>query len=245
MFLYKFNGDKSDDMIDKNDLMNEMNFNIGNNFDVLMNEENLNSGFNGLMSNRDYYGNDFYDSLMHKISLSNIYGLNHCITIEHLEDTKMEKIFYEIKRVIINSNSEEDLNCILHYISGDLEYFYSEIYKKHNYVDILKPYFDIAEEDILEVNYFLYKYTENNDLLDLLFDVYSLSKSIMSGDVEICLKVVEDDFTYENFLGIYIKCFDWDSSSRFYTFKRRLAKRHGYDVLYKTIVYREGCYERV
>ena len=43
-------------MIDKNDLMNEMNFNIGNNFDVLMNEENLNSGFNGLMSNRDYYG---------------------------------------------------------------------------------------------------------------------------------------------------------------------------------------------
>ena len=160
MFLYKFNGDKkSDDMIDKNDLMNEMNFNISNNFDGLMNEENLNSGFNGLMSNRDSYGNDFYDSLMHKISLNNIYGFNHCIEIERLEDRKMEKILHEIKMILSNSNSEEDLNRILHYLSGGLEYFYLEIYKKHNYVDILKPYFDIAKEDVLEVNYFLYKYS--------------------------------------------------------------------------------------
>ena len=229
-------------MINKDDLTNEMDLNFGNDFVGLMNEENLNNEFYYLKSKMGSFGND-YDGLMHKISLNNISGFNHCIEIERLEDGKMEKVFHEIKRFIRNLNKEEDLKSILHYGSGSLEYFYLEIYKNHNYISPLKPYFNIAEGDILEVNYFLYKYSDNNDLTDLLFDVYSLSKSIMSEDVEICLKVVEDDFTYENFLGIYIKCFDWDSSSRFYPFKRKLAKRHEYDVLYKTIIYREGCYE--
>lgn len=117
------------------------------------------------------------------------------------------------------------------------------LHENFYYADLLDSYFNIRDEDRLAVNIFLYENNEGNDLIDLLFDVYSLSKSIMSEDVEICLKVVEDDFTYENSLGVYIKCFDRESSSRFYTFKRRLAKKHGYDVLYKTIIYREGCYE--
>ena len=117
-----------------------------------------------------------------------------------------------------------------------MEDFYLEIYKKHNYVDSLDSYFNIRDEDRLAINYFIYQNIEGNDLMDLLFDICRLSKSEISGDVVLCLRLVEGDLLYENLLGIYIQI-DIGDIDNFWVFEDKLYERHARNVFYKTSIF--------
>ena len=104
----------------------------------------------------------------------------------------------------------------------------TDVYQKHNYVNSLYSYFNIRDEDRLAINYFIYENIEGNDLMDFLFDVYRLSKSLMAEDVVICLKLYEEDILNKTVLGI---------------FRDELFERHEYDVLYKIFMALRGSYD--
>ena len=82
-----------------------------------------------------------------------------------------------------------------------------------------------------------------NDLMDFLFDVYRLSKSLMAEDVVICLKLYEEDILNKTVLGIFIKCFDIETADKFFLFRDELFERHEYDVLYKIFMALRGSYD--
>lgn len=78
-----------------------------------------------------------------------------------------------------------------------------DIYQKHNYVHSMESYFNIMGDSV-DLNYFLYRNNKSNDLNNLLFDVYRLSKSEISDDVALSLKLNELDREYETLLEIHI-----------------------------------------
>lgn len=117
-----------------------------------------------------------------------------------------------------------------------------DVYQNHNYVNFIDAYFNILGDSV-DLNYFLYRNNEGNDLNDLLFDVYRLSKTMISDNVVICLKLYEDDILNKTVLGIFIKCFDIESADKFFLFRDKLFERHGYDVLNKTFLALRGSYE--
>lgn len=110
-----------------------------------------------------------------------------------------------------------------------------DIYQKHNYVISLSPYFNILG-DSEDLNYFLYRNNDGNDLNNLLFDFYRLSKTMISDDIAICLKLVEEDIFNRNVLGIFIKCSLSDAADKFFLFRDELFERHESAVLDKTFI---------
>ena len=117
-----------------------------------------------------------------------------------------------------------------------------DIYQKHNYVHSMESYFNLMGDSV-DLNYFLYRNNKNNDLNNLLFDVYRLSKSMMAEDVVICLRLYEDDILNKTVLGIFIKCFDIETADKFFLFRDELFERHEYDVLYKIFMALRGSYD--
>lgn len=111
----------------------------------------------------------------------------------------------------------------------------TDVYQNHNYVNSLDSYFNIRDEDRQMINYFIYENIEGNDLMDFLLDVYRLSKSEISGDVVLCLRLVEGDLLYENLLGIYIQI-DICDLDDFEVFECKLHERHARSVFYKTSI---------
>ena len=96
-------------------------------------------------------------------------------------------------------------------------------------------FFNIRDEDRLAINYFIYENIEGNDLMDFLFDICRLSKLEISGDVVLCLRLVEGDLLYENLLGIYIQI-DICGLDDFEVFECKLHERHARSVFYKTSI---------
>lgn len=111
----------------------------------------------------------------------------------------------------------------------------TDVYQNHNYVNSRDSYFNIRDEDRQMINYFIYENIEGNDLMDFLLDVYRLSKSEISGDVVLCLRLVEGDLLYENLLGIYIQI-DICGLDDFEVFECKLHERHARSVFYKTSI---------
>ena len=112
----------------------------------------------------------------------------------------------------------------------------TDVYQNHNYVNSLDSYFNIRDEDRQMSNYFIYENIEDNDLMDLLLDVYHLSRSMISDDVVIGLRLVDGDMYYENPLGIYIQL-DIEDVDNFFPFRQELFQRHELEVLYKIYVF--------
>ena len=110
-----------------------------------------------------------------------------------------------------------------------------DIYQKHNYVHSMESYFNIMGDSV-DLNYFLYRNNKNNDLNNLLFDVYRLSKTMISEDIIICLKLVEEDIFNKNVLGIFIKCSLSEAAEKFFLFKDELFERHESGVLDKIFI---------
>ena len=108
-------------------------------------------------------------------------------------------------------------------------------HENFNYADFLDSYYNINDEDRLAVNIFLYENNENNDLIDLLLDVYRMSKSEISGDVALSLKLNELDREYETLLEIHIPI-EVEDMDNFRVFEDKLFYKHGREVLYKTSI---------
>ena len=110
-----------------------------------------------------------------------------------------------------------------------------DIYQKHNYVHSMESYFNIMGDSV-DLNYFLYRNNDGNDLNNLLFDFYRLSKTMISDDIAICLKLVEEDIFNRTVLGIFIKCSLSEAAEKFFLFKDELFERHESGVLDKIFI---------
>ena len=162
------------------------------------------------------------ESLVYEMNLNN----NDNIKFEKIrsfKDENMDKFFQDL----IKSINKAFVEYKMHYAMD---------YEKHNYIDSLDSYFNIRDEDKLAINYFIYENMEGNDLMDLLLDVYRLSRSMISDDVVICLRLVDGDMYYENLLGIYIQL-DIEDVDNFFPFRKELFQRHELEVLYKIYVF--------
>ena len=72
-------------------------------------------------------------------------------------------------------------------------------------------------------------------MIDLLLDVYRMSKSEISGDVALSLKLNELDWEYETLLEIHIPI-EVEDMDNFRVFEDKLFYKHGREVLYKTSI---------
>ena len=178
------------------------------------------------------------ESLVYEMNLNN----NDNIKFEKIrsfKDENMDKFFQDLIKSINKAFVEYKMHYAMDYDSMKKEDLYLEVYRKHNYIDSLDSYFNIRDEDKLAINYFIYENMEGkegNDLMDFLFDVYRLSKSEISGDVVLCLRLVEGDLLYENLLGIYIQI-DICGLDDFEVFECKLHERHARSVFYKTSIF--------
>ena len=182
------------------------------------------------------------ESLVYEMNLNN----NDNIKFEKIrsfKDENMDKFFQDLIKSINKAFVEYKMHYAMDYDSMKKEDFYLEVYRKHNYIDSLDSYFNIRDDDKLAINYFIYENMEGNDLMDFLFDVYRLSKSLMAEDVVICLKLYEEDILNKTVLGIFIKCFDIETADKFFLFRDELFERHEYDVLYKIFMALRGSYD--
>lgn len=175
------------------------------------------------------------ESLVYEMNLNSENNLKF-EKIKSFKDENMEKLFHDLIMAVNKVFREYKAYYTIKYDSINMEDFYLEIYKKHNYVDSLDSYFNIRDEDRLAINYFIYQNIEGNDLMDLLFDICRLSKSEISGDVVLCLRLVEGDLLYENLLGIYIQI-DIGDIDNFWVFEDKLYERHARNVFYKTSIF--------
>lgn len=175
------------------------------------------------------------ENLVYEMNLNN----NDNIKFEKIrsfKDENMDKFFQDLIKSINKAFVEYKMHYAMDYDSMKKEDFYLEVYRKHNYIDSLDSYFNIRDEDKLAINYFIYENMEGNDLMDLLLDVYRLSRFMISDDVVICLRLVDGDMYYENLLGIYIQL-DIEDVDNFFPFRKELFQRHELEVLYKIYVF--------
>lgn len=175
------------------------------------------------------------ENLVYEMNLSNNDNIKF-EKIKSFKDENMDKFFQDLIKSINKAFMEYKRHYAMDYDPMNMEDLYLEIYKKHNYIDSLDSYFNIRDEDKLAINYFIYENIEGNDLMDFLFDICRLSKLEISGDVVLCLRLVEGDLLYENLLGIYIQI-DICGLDDFEVFECKLHERHARSVFYKTSIF--------